>query len=85
MSRWRIASIASDDALILCYGTNLPRMRFSGMTGLPNDLVRSLPSPFWPGCITNTSECDFRKGQGFITATFGFRFSVHTGNVPTIL
>jgi hypothetical protein len=32
-------------------------------TELPNDLVRSLPSPFWPGCITNTSGCDFWKGQ----------------------
>jgi NAD(P)-dependent dehydrogenase (short-subunit alcohol dehydrogenase family) len=23
-----------------------------------------LPSPFWPGCITNTSGCDFWKGHG---------------------
>jgi hypothetical protein len=33
VSRRRIASIASNDALILPHGANLPRMRFSGMTG----------------------------------------------------
>jgi hypothetical protein len=46
-----------------------------------NGLVLLLPFRSWPGCIMNMPGYNFRKGQGFITATVGFRFSVHTAGL----
>jgi len=42
--------------------------RMHPYNGLSNGSVGSVACPSWPGCITNTSGYDFRKGQGVLYA-----------------